>query len=229
MESSMSVNRRSFVIKSGLSVAGVGALGAVALSSVGTSVAQTSSYATGTDFETLSKPAAVDAPKGKVEVIEFFGYFCPHCNAFEPELEQWLQKLPADIAFKRVPVAFDPRAIPMQKLFYTLEALNLVKQYHKQVFLAVHVKNQNLSSTEGVKAWAKSAGLDMTTFNATYDSFSVNTKISKAKQTVASYQVDGVPSFGVAGKFYTDGQLAKGNTRALSVVEYLAGIAKKSA
>ena len=90
----MSVNRRSFVIKSGLSVAGVGALGAVALSSVGTSVAQTSSYATGTDFETLSKPVAVDAPKGKVEVIEFFGYFCPHCNSFEPELEQWLQKLP---------------------------------------------------------------------------------------------------------------------------------------
>lgn len=224
----MSVNRRSFVVKGGLSVVGISALGAATLTGVSNSIAQTGSYASGTDYETLSKPVAVDAPKGKVEVIEFFGYFCPHCNSFEPELEKWLQKLPADIAFKRVPVAFDPRAVPMQKLFYTLETLNLLNQYHKQVFAAVHVKGQNLSSTEGVQAWAKSAGLDMAAFNATYNSFSVNTKASKAKQLVAAYQVDGVPSFGVGGKFYTDGQLAKGNTRALAVVEHLAGVAKKS-
>lgn len=225
----MSVNRRNMMVKGGLSAVGVGVFGGLALSSMSASQAQTSSYASGTDYETLSKQVAVDAPKGKVEVIEFFGYFCPHCNAFEPELEQWLQKLPADIAFKRVPVAFDPRAIPMQKLFYALESMNQLNKYHKQVFAAIHLNKQNLSSNEAVLAWAQSAGLDMTAFTAAYNSFSVNAKLSKAKQLVAGYQVDGVPSFGVAGKFYTDGQLAKGNTRALKVVEHLVGVSKKSA
>ena len=182
----------------------------------------------GKDYLTLPKPVPTDAPKGKIEVIEFFGYFCPHCNAFEPMLEQWVKKLPSHIAFKRVPVAFDPRAEPMQRLYYALEAMGKVEAYHRDVFAAVHVKNANLTTVQGVMDWAKSSGIDVKAFAQNFDSFGAANKVVRAKQLVNAYQVGGVPSFGIHGRYYTDGELSKSNERSLQIVEALALQLKKS-
>jgi thiol:disulfide interchange protein DsbA len=196
----------------------------------GLAIAQTPAPAVeGKDYISLAKPTPIDAPAGKIEVIEFFGYFCPHCNVFEPRLEQWLQKLPAHVSFKRVPVAFDPRAQPMQKLYYTLEAMGKVETHHRQVFSAVHVKKQNLMSNEGVMEWAKGSGLDFKLFSQTYESFAVASKATRAKQMVNAYQVGGVPSFGVNGRYYIDGELTKSNERSLQVVDFLVSQLKKPA
>ena len=182
----------------------------------------------GKDYLSLTKPVPTEAPKGKVEVIEFFGYFCPHCNAFEPQLEQWLKKLPPHIAFKRVPVAFDPRVEPMQRLYYALEAMGKVEAYHREVFAAVHVKKANLTTQQGVMDWAKTSGIDLKAFTQSYESFGVASKVARAKQLVNAYQVGGVPSFGVHGRFYTDGELSKSNEHSLQIVEALALQLKKS-
>ena len=47
------------------------------------------------EFDSIDKPFAVEAPPGKVEVVEFFWYSCPHCHAFEPKLEAWLKQIKA--------------------------------------------------------------------------------------------------------------------------------------
>ena len=180
----------------------------------------------GIDYLILDKPVAVDAVAGKVEVIEFFGYWCPHCNAFEPELETWLKRLPANISFKRVPVAFNDAAIPLQKMYYTLEALGHVNDMQRKVFTAIHAEKINLNTQEGIVAWAVKQGLDQKKFVDAYTSFAVNTKVTKAKQLANAFKIDGVPSLGVAGRFYTDGTLAKGMTRALQVAEQLANETK---
>lgn len=176
----------------------------------------------GKDYLELKTPVAVDVPKGKVEVIEFFGYFCPHCNAFEPILEQWLKKIPAHIVFRRIPVAFDKRAQPMQRLFYTLEAMGKLETHHRQVFAAVHVKKENLMSDAGILDWAKGSDLDFKVFKQTYESFSVASKAARASQLVNAFQVSGVPSFGIQGRYYIDGELSKTTERALKSVEILA-------
>ena len=46
----------------------------------------------GKDFEVMKSPQPVSAPAGKVEVIEFFWYGCPHCYEFEPTIEAWVKK-----------------------------------------------------------------------------------------------------------------------------------------
>ena len=75
----------------------------------------------GTHYVKLAQPVPV--PPGKIEVVEFFWYGCPHCNAFEPLLETWIPRLPADVAFRRVPVAFrDEPFTSHQKIYYALEA-----------------------------------------------------------------------------------------------------------
>ena len=180
----------------------------------------------GLDYIKLGKPAPTDAPKGKIEVVEFFWYHCPHCNHFEPTLEAWLKKLPKDVHFKRVPVAFQEAAVPLQKLYYTLEAMGKVNEMQRKVFTAIHADKQNLNKSEAIVAWAVKQGFDEKKFVEIFNSFAVNTKVSRAKQLSNDYKIQGVPSLGVAGKFYTDSGLAKGMTRALQVVEFLANEAK---
>src|SRR5438034_7584025 len=85
-----------------------------------TAGATAASPVSGSDYRTLEKAQQTDSGK-KVEVTEFFWYACPHCNAFDPALTEWVKKQGDNIAFKRVPVAFRESFIPQQKLYYTLE------------------------------------------------------------------------------------------------------------
>jgi thiol:disulfide interchange protein DsbA len=181
----------------------------------------------GKDFRRLDKALPLDAPAGKVEVIEFFWYRCPHCNAFEPTLDAWVKKLPPDVVFHRVPVAFRDDFVPEQRLYYTLEAMGKVDELHAKVFHAIHVDHQTLNREEGILAFAQKNGLDTAKFKAIYNSFGVQTKARRAKQLQDAYQVDGVPAMGVAGRYYTDGELAGAMPRVLQVVDYLVGEAKK--
>jgi protein dithiol oxidoreductase (disulfide-forming) len=219
------MQRRQFT-QVAVAAAAVSGLSAIALLSNKTAQAEAIKPQSGTDYLTLEKAAPTETAAGKVEVIEFFGYWCPHCNAFEPELEAWLKKLPANINFKRVPVAFQEAAIPLQKLYYTLEAMGKVNDTQRKVFTAIHAEKQNLNTQEGIVAWAVKQGMEEKKFLETYNSFAVNTKVAKAKQLANAYKIDGVPSLGVAGRFYTDAGLAKGMTRALQVVEFLAAQTK---
>ncbi len=219
------MQRRQFT-QVALAVGAVSSLSAVALLSNTTAQAQAAKPQAGVDYLVLEKAVPTEAVAGKVEVIEFFGYWCPHCNAFEPELEAWLKKLPANISFKRVPVAFRDNEINMQKLYYTLEAMGKVNEMQRKVFTHIHADKLSLYTQESIVAWAAKQGFDEKKFVEVFNSFSVNSKVSRAKQLINDYKIQGIPSFGVAGKFYTESGLAKGMTRALQVVEFLANEAK---
>jgi thiol:disulfide interchange protein DsbA len=176
----------------------------------------------GADYQVVEKPAPVEAPTGKVEVVEFFGYFCPHCNNFEPTFEAWRKRASKDLAIRRVPVAFNDSLVPQQRLYYALEAMGLVEQLHAKVFAAIHQEKQNLSTGDAIAAWVAKQGVDKTQFLTQYNSFTVNTKATRATQLHNAYRIEGVPALGVAGRFWTDGGMAKGMERALLVVEFLA-------
>ncbi|MEY4294836.1 MAG: hypothetical protein RLY82_524 [Pseudomonadota bacterium] len=175
----------------------------------------------GLDYIKLDKPAATEAPKGKIEVVEFFWYHCPHCNHFEPALQAWLKKLPKDVHFKRVPVAFRPNFVPDQQLFYTLEAMGKLDAMHTKVFHAIHTEKLNLDDRAAIISWAAAQGLDKAKFTETFDGFAVGSKAQRATQLQTAYNVSGVPALGVAGKFYTDGATAQSMTRALQIVDSL--------
>jgi thiol:disulfide interchange protein DsbA len=175
----------------------------------------------GTDYLVLDPRASVEAPAGKIEVVEFFWYSCPHCNAFEPELAAWLKKLPKDVAFRRAPVAFRDDFVPQQRLYYALEAMGLVEKLHAKVFAAIHVERLDLAKPPAILDWVAKQGVDRAKFTEQFSSFSVATKASRAQQLQNAYKVEGVPALGVAGRFYTDGSLAKSMGNALKVVESL--------
>ena len=218
------MKRREF----SLSAASAVAASALTLPVANPAMAQARQFKEGKDFKRLDKPVAPDAPAGKVDVIEFFWYSCPHCHAFEPTLDAWVKAAPKDLSIRRVPVAFNASFVPQQKLFYTLEGMGKLDALHAKVFRAIHVEKAKLAKDDEILAWVTQQGVDVAKFKEVYSSFSVANQVRRASQLQDSYGVEGVPSMGVAGKYYTDGTMAGSMQTVLQVVEYLAATARKA-
>lgn len=181
----------------------------------------------GVHYGKLAQPLAMPS-SGKVEVVEFFSYACPHCNALEPTLEAWVRKLPADVSFRRVPAGFNPTYEFLQKLFYALEALNLLETQHKKVFAALHVERKNLNKDADVLAFFSAQGLDGAKVVEVMKSFGVAGKARQAKQLSQSYQIEGVPTLGIHGRYYTSPSQAKGHEAVFAVTDHLIGLVRKT-
>ena len=211
------------------SVSAASAAAAVAASSLLPAFAQGAPFKEGKDYVKLAKPVASSAPAGKVDVLEFFWYSCSHCNEFEPTLARWITTAPKNVQVQRVPVAFNASFAAQQKLYYTLEGMGKVDELHARVFRAIHVERQNLSKEDGIFAWvAKQPGIDMVKFKEVYNSFSVASQVRRATQLQEAYGVEGVPSMGVGGRYYTDGTMAGSMPSVLAVVNHLIGISAKA-
>ena len=209
-------------------VAGAAGVTAASFGFSGAALAQGKAPQEGTDYLTLDKAAPTEAPTGKIEVVEFFWYSCPHCNAFEPQLESWIKKLPKDVTIRRVPVSFRPDFEPQQRLYYVLESMGKVEAMQMKVFNAIHLDRQPLTNGDQITAWVEKQGINKAAFVEAYNSFPIVTKVRKATQLQDQYKVQGVPALGIAGRFYTDGTQAGTMERALGVAEYLVGVVRKS-
>ena len=196
------------------------ALASLALSGTSLSV-QAAPFQEGIEYVSLDKRVPTEAGKGKIEVIEFFWYSCPHCNAFEPRFAGWMKALPKDVEVKRVPVRFRDDFEPQQRMYYVLEALDKVEALHGKLFQAIHVEKQNLASAEALAQWADKNGIPKAKFVEVYNAFGVVTKAKRAHQLQESFKVQGVPALGIGGRFYTDGSLSGSMERALQVADYL--------
>jgi thiol:disulfide interchange protein DsbA len=176
-------------------------------------------------YATLNPPQPTEA--GKIEVIEFFWYGCPHCYALEPEVNAWLKRAPKDVVFKRVPAYPSDSWGEMVKVFYTLEAMGLLEQNHQKVFDAMNKDNVNLGNKRLREEWLTKNGIDVTKYNETEKSFSVTSKIARARQLTQAYKVDSVPRVVVAGKYYTSAEQAGGANRVFPIVDQLVEMARK--
>ena len=182
----------------------------------------------GSQYLVLDKRVPVDAPAGKIEVVEFFSYNCPHCNDFEPALEAWVKTAPKDVSFRRIPVPFVGNDVEAkQRLYYALEAMGKVDEFQPKVFNAIHKQRQNVNGDANIVAWAAANGLDGAKFKEAFTSFGVASKAKRASQMTDAYKVAGVPAMAVAGRWYVDGETAGNMTNVLQVVTYLIGEAKK--
>jgi thiol:disulfide interchange protein DsbA len=173
----------------------------------------------GQDFELINPPQASE--KGKIEVIEFFSYMCPHCDHFDPVLNNWLKSQPKDVVFRRIPVVFRPQWEAPARLFYTLEAMGELDKLHSAAFTAIHREGANLMTESGVTDWAVKKGLDRKKFSDTYNSFAVQSKAMGSKQKQSSYGIPGVPAMVVAGKYRTPDNFSGGNEAMLKIVDDL--------
>jgi thiol:disulfide interchange protein DsbA len=207
------MNRRDF--SSALLVSGAGA--SLLLAS-GATLAQ--APVEGRDYS-LIQPPQPPANATKIEVLEFFTYACPHCSTFEPMIGPWARSLPADVAFRRVPVSFLFNAENFQRTYYALESLGLVEQMQSKVFAAVHVERQRLDKPEDIAALVTKNGGDGAKFLSAFKSFSVATAVTKAKKLQADYKIESVPALTIHGRYLTSPSQANGGPQSLAVADAL--------
>ncbi len=210
----------------------LGALGTLAAAPQ-LALAQTDPFAG--KYQTLSQALPSSTP-GKIEVVEFFWYGCPHCYAFEPVLAPWIKQLPADVAFRRVHVGFNAMIKQHQKLFYALEALGKAAELQDKIFNAFHVERLDLNDEKSITELVVKLGVDGAKFKDAYNAFGVVTKAGQGTKLSEAYRIDGVPALGIGGRYLTspsiaglrgDNEQANGR-RALAVADHLIQLARAS-
>lgn len=187
------------------------------VSSLGALAEAASTPVEGVNYHVLS---TTEPTVGKIEVAEFFGYFCPHCEALEPHLESWLKNKPEDVHFIRVPATFNrPVVLMYAKTYYALQQIGAIDKAHAAIFSAIHKDGQKLNSQEKMEAFLATRGVDVNRYREAMDSFEVNLKLQQAKKLAKKYAISGVPSL-IVDKHYKDGD-AKSWEQKLQIVDYL--------
>jgi protein dithiol oxidoreductase (disulfide-forming) len=177
----------------------------------------------GKDYTVLSSPQPVEVPAGKIEVIEFMWYGCPHCNEFDPFLEDWVKKQGPDVVFKRVPVAFRDDFIPHSKMYHAVDALGLAQELTPKIFHEIHVNKDYLLTPEAQAAFLSKNGVDPKKYMEAYNSFSTQTALQRDTKLMNDYKIDGVPTLAVQGKYETGPAQTNSLPGTIQVLDYLVG------
>ena len=156
----------------------------------------------GKDYVAVTPPQPTESGN-KIEVIEFFSYACPHCSTLEGPLTAWLKKKGADVELKRVPTVFHESWAPYARLYYTLEAMNLVDKLHGEVFKAIHDQKMKLQDPKTMADWVAKKGVDPKKFTETYNSFAVQSRTKLSNDMSRRYSVEFTPALIVNGRFLT--------------------------
>ncbi len=175
----------------------------------------------GKDYAPLKRPQPTESGN-KIEVLEFFSYACPHCYEFEPHLETWEKTLPSDVVFKRVPVSFGRDSwATLGRIYLTLDTLGIAEKLAGNVFKAVHMDRVDLTNEATRNTWMKNNGVDPAKFADTFKSFSVQSRLQRATQSAAAYDIQGVPTLIIDGKYQTGPAMAKSFEASLQVTNQL--------
>jgi thiol:disulfide interchange protein DsbA len=158
----------------------------------------------GAEYMVLAQPQPVPAAIGKkVEVIEFFMYHCPACNALEPTISGWAKRQGGNISFRRVHMPFSGPNDPEAHLHLTLEAMGLSEQMSAKVFYAMHVQRVKLNREDVIFEWIPKQGIDLNKFMGYWNSFGVKTKLRRIPQVLNAYKVESVPTVVIDGRYLT--------------------------
>jgi len=171
-------------------------------------------------YDTLEHPVPTETPD-KIEVLSFFHYGCNHCRAFDPLLEEWAEKLPADVQLHRIPAIWGEPLKELGRLYFTEERTDTVGLLHEAAFAAVQDQRLPLYTEEGVREWIKNFDIDGKAFMDTYKSFGVASAVKRADQTCRAYKLEGVPTLAVDGRYTTSASKAGSPAGSLRVVDEL--------
>ncbi|TVQ85184.1 MAG: thiol:disulfide interchange protein DsbA/DsbL [Chromatiaceae bacterium] len=220
----MTLNRRRFTL---LTLTGL-ALGPAGLATLRAAPAA-DGLNEGQDYALIDPPQPPASP-GRIEVLEFFSYACPHCRTLQPLIKEWAPGLGPDVDFRSVPVTFGRAAwANLARLHYALDQMDELARLDEAIFTAIHDERANLFTDRSIQAWVAEQDLDADAFTAAYDSFAVNVALSRADTLAATYRIDAVPRLIVAGRYVVLANQARTQQDVLAVAGKLVERARAEA
>ena len=176
--------------------------------------------ASGREYQELSPPRPVSSGE-RVEVIEFFYYGCPVCYESQPHIARWLMRAGTGIVMLRVPAAFTESSESFARTFYTLGAMNHIARLHWPLYDNHHFDGKQLNEERNVVEWVSGNGVDGERFKQLWHSDEVKAQVEVAKKALQTYDVKGVPTFVIDGKYVTSARMAGSVPSMMRVVEFL--------
>ncbi|MBV8665163.1 MAG: thiol:disulfide interchange protein DsbA/DsbL [Burkholderiaceae bacterium] len=161
-----------------------------------------------TDFVTIAQPIPTDSGN-KVEVLEFFSFSCPFCNAMEPYLVSWAKSRGDSIVLKRVPALIHGGDDVWQKAFYALDVMGKEAELHDKIFHAIHIEHKHLADEATIADFIAAQGVDRAKFLSTLNSFSVQARAAHANQLMQEYKIESTPTLAVDGRYETSPAMAQ--------------------
>jgi thiol:disulfide interchange protein DsbA len=177
------------------------------------------------DYRVIPQQPTADARR--VEVVEFFYYGCRWCNEFEPYLDEWLRRKPADVDFFRQPALRTARWETLTAAYYALEAIGVLPRMHGLVFRAYHREDLDLESRNELLKWVEKQGVDRKRFEQALSSDAVRGKVEAARELTDRYEIESTPSVVVEGRYLTSSGVAGGVAQLMDVVEQLVVLARE--
>lgn len=156
-------------------------------------------FANGQEVDQVATPGRVQST-GQVEAVEFFWYGCPYCARFEPLLEDWVQQLPDNVAFIRLPASWNDSMTVQQRLYFTLAKLNRL-DLHPAVFKAIHERHQPLNTPIQIEKWAADQKINRIQWRSAFNSAQVTQQVNGAQAAFQRFELSGVPAMVINGKY----------------------------
>jgi protein dithiol oxidoreductase (disulfide-forming) len=174
----------------------------------------------GRDYVELNPPRPTSTPD-QLEVLEFFYYGCPVCYEAQPHIARWVSRAGPGIALIRIPAPFSESAESFAKTFYTLGAMNQIARLHWPIYDNHHFDGKQLHEEKNIADWVARNGVDRERFLELRNSDEIKQRVDAAKKALETYDVKGVPSFVIDGKYVTSARMAGGTREMMRVVEFL--------
>lgn len=187
-------------------------------------LAQDAALKQGQDYRVINPAQPTSTEEGMVEVAEIFQYSCTHCFSFEPYLEQWQAEKADYVNFVRLPASWNPLAKIHAQAYYTAEVLGKADEMHAAFFREIHQERNLLDTEEKLRTFFGRFDVDAETFDKTFNSFAVHTKVQRADDLIRRYRVAATPNIVVEGKYLTDGSMAGSYERWFDVIDQLAAM-----
>jgi thiol:disulfide interchange protein DsbA len=175
----------------------------------------------GEGWDPVDPPVPTNVEKGKVEVLEFFWYGCPHCYTLEPHMDEWKKRKPENVELRLVPAPLNPGWTPHTQFFYAAEALGVVDKLHKPLFDAMHKEKRKIYDKNALIDFAAEQGVDKKAFTDAWNSFGVFVKVQQAKKLGNRYHLSGVPAVAINGKYKTSASLAGNYQNMIKIIDEL--------
>ena len=167
------------------------------------------------------KPAQPTQTGNNIEVVEVFWYGCPHCYSFEPFIEAWLETMPEDVQFIRLPGVLAQNWMTHAKAYYTAEKLGVLDKTHRSLFDTIHKEKKPVFTDDQIRDFFVSKGISAEQFSQTYTSKEVEAKIRQAYFLARDYKLTGVPALVINGKYVTSPSHAGSSEETIKVINAL--------
>ena len=207
-------SRRGF-LASAVSLAGLAAIPGAA------SAQENFSPVAGRDYILINPPQPMRVGAGKIEILEFFNYSCPHCFSFQGPFARWRDRAAAEAEVVRQPVIFTRTRGLFVRLYYALQALGRAEEMRDKIYNAIHREHRLLNSEGRILDFLAENGIENAA--AVFNSFAVNIKVkrSESSKLVTKYGVNSTPQVVVAGKYRLNLELSRNYDRLFETIDAL--------